>query len=99
MLGLLALAHYHAGQFEDAIRHAESAAAMRDIRGAGILAASLARVGRMEDARRAFPPKLEQIVARRQMRPGPYARESDREYFIEGLRLAGVGAAVQDAIS
>jgi hypothetical protein len=99
MLSLLALAYYHAGRFEDAIRHAESAAAMRDIRGAGILAASLARIGRAEDARRAFPPQLEQIAARRQMRPGPYAREGDRADFIEGLRLAGIGTAVQDAIS
>ena len=99
MLSLLALAHYHAGTFEDAIRHAESATAMRDIRGAGILAASLARLGRLDEARRAFPPQLEQLAAGRQMRPGPYARESDREDFIEGLRLAGIGPAVQSAIS
>ncbi|WP_372785735.1 adenylate/guanylate cyclase domain-containing protein [Phenylobacterium sp.] len=99
MLSLLALAHYHAGQFEDAIRHAESATAMRDVRGAGILAASLARSGRLDEARRAFPPQLEQLAAGRQMRPGPYARESDREDFIEGLRLAGVGPVVQKAIS
>jgi tetratricopeptide (TPR) repeat protein len=99
MLSMLALAHYHAGGFEDAIRHAESAAAMRDIRGAGILAASLARIGRADDARRAFPPQLEQFAAAQHMRRAPYARESDREDFIEGLRLAGLGIAVQDAIS
>ncbi len=104
MLSLLALAHYHAGRFADAIHHAEGAAALRDIRGAGILAASLARIGRVDDARRAFPPQLEQLAAAQQTRLAPYAlapyaRESDREDFIEGLRLAGVGAAVQDAIT
>jgi adenylate cyclase len=99
MLSMLALAHYHAGRFEDAIRHAESAAAVRDIRGAGILAAGLARIGRTDDARRAFPPQLEQFAAAQHMRRAPYARESDREDFIEGLRLAGIGTAVQDAIS
>jgi adenylate cyclase len=98
MLSLLALAHYHAGEFDEAIRHAESAAAMRDIRGAGILAASLARVGRTDDARRAFPLQLEERVAAHQWRLAPYARESDREQFIEGLRLAGIGSAVHEAI-
>jgi adenylate cyclase len=99
MLTLLALAHYHAGDYAEAIRHAESAASMRDVRGAGVLAASLARVGRTDDARRAFPPALEELVGVNNLRRAPYARESDREQFIEGLRLAGIGSTVQEAIS
>jgi tetratricopeptide (TPR) repeat protein len=99
MLSMLALAHYHAGEFAEAIQHAESAAALRDIRGAGILAASLARVGRGEDARRAFPPKLEEVVAAQRMRLAPYAHESDREQYMEGLRLAGIGSAVREVMS
>jgi TolB-like protein len=99
MLSLLALAHYHAGDYAEAVRQAERAAAIPDIRGAGILAASLARMGRTDDARRAFPPQLEELAGAHQMRFAPYARESDREDFIEGLRLAGIGTAMQDAIS
>ena len=82
MLSLLALAHFHAGAYGEAVRRAEDAVALRDLRAPVVLAAGLARLGRMDEARRAMPAGAP--------KPAPYARAADRANFLEALRLAGL---------
>ena len=100
MRSLLALAHFHAGQYEEAIRQAEMAGALHDARAPGIIAASLVRLGRIEEAQAAFAPE-DQDRARRLRVPrlSPYARPADREGFVEALRAAGVGDGLLERIS
>jgi adenylate cyclase len=95
---LLALAHYHAGQYEDAARHAHRAVLNDDLRAAGLQGAALARLGRMHDARRAFTPEIQQRAAQVVRRMIPYARQEDFLDLLEGLRLAGLGAPLLDGL-
>ncbi|HSV03010.1 MAG TPA: adenylate/guanylate cyclase domain-containing protein [Phenylobacterium sp.] len=100
MRSLLALAHFHAGQYEAAIRHAESATALHDLRASGVIAASLVRLGRLEEAQAAFASE-DQDRARRTRVPrlSPYARPADRDGFVEALKVAGVGDSLLERIS
>lgn len=95
---LLALAHYHAGNYEDAARQAHKATLHDDIRAAGIEAAALARLGRFEDAQRAFSPEVQQRASQAVRRMMPYARQEDLLDLLEGLRLAGLGAPLLDGL-
>jgi len=94
MLSLLALAYFHAGQYEEAVRHADRAVSLLDVRALSVLAASLVQLGRIEEARRVLPDPLPPIGARF----GPYARAADRETLTEALRLAGVSERALAAI-
>jgi adenylate cyclase len=88
---LLALANYHAGNYEDAARHAQAAVTHNDVRASGLHGASLARLGRIEEARRAFSPEIQQRTSLAVRRMIPYARPQDFLDLVEGLRLAGLG--------
>jgi adenylate cyclase len=88
---LLALAHYHAGNYEEAARHAQAAVMHNDLRASGLHGASLARLGRLEEARRAFSPEIQQRTSLLVRRLIPYARPQDFLDLLEGLRLAGLG--------
>jgi TolB-like protein/cytochrome c-type biogenesis protein CcmH/NrfG len=92
MLSLLALAYFHAGQYDEAVRHADRAVSLLDVRALSVLAASLARLGRTEEARRVLPDPLPPVGGRF----GPYARSVDREALTGALRLAGVA---EDALA
>lgn len=99
MRSLLALAHYHAGQYAEAIQHAEGAIALRDARAPAVLAASLVRLGRLDEAREAFSPEVQDRTMRmRSPRLSPYARPADREDLVEALRRAGVGGDLLERI-
>lgn len=93
---LLALANYHAGQYEEAARHARAALRHDDVRAAGLLGASLARLGRLAEARAAFSAEMQARSAQAVRRMIPYARPEDFLDLLEGLRLAGLGAPLLD---
>jgi adenylate cyclase len=95
---LLALAHYHAGNYEDAAQQAQKAVRHGDIRAAGLQGAALARLGRMQDAARAFSPEIQQRASQSVRRMIPYARQADFLDLVDGLRLAGLGAPLLDGL-
>lgn len=88
---LLALAHYHAGNYEEAALRAHAAVGQNDVRAAALHGAALARLGRSDEARRAFSPEMQQRAAQAVRRMIPYARPEDFLDLLEGLRLAGLG--------
>jgi adenylate cyclase len=90
LLFMLAIAEHHAGDFEAAVEHAHEAVRRGEARATTVLGSSLARLGRFEEARAAFPPAaFEQLSGN--MRLLSYAKASDLAYAIEGLRLAAYG--------
>jgi tetratricopeptide (TPR) repeat protein len=99
MLTYLALAHYYAGHYAEAIRVIENAAGRLDVRASAVMAASLARLGNLEQARAAFPPEQRERAARMRGQVTPYADEADRQRLLDGLRLAGVEEAFLVRIS
>jgi TolB-like protein len=91
MLGGLALAHYQAGDYAEAEVQARRAIE-HDFRGGSVLlAAALARQGRLSEARAALPAKLLELAARESARLATYALARDRDHLLGGLVLAGVG--------
>jgi adenylate cyclase len=95
---LLALAYYHSGNYEQAARQARKAVLHDDIRAAGLEGAALARLGRLDDAHRAFSPEVQQRASQAVRRMMPYARQEDFFDLLEGLRLAGLGAPLLDGL-
>ncbi len=92
MRGLLALAHFHAGDYEDAVRQARTAISQKNLRATPVLAASLMRLGRAEDAREAYRLYIEQsrnVPANLNTLAVPYADPADREDLRAALREAG----------
>ncbi len=90
----LALAHYLASRYEQALAHAGMVLQVRPSWWLGLLvhAASLAQLGRRDEARRT----LEELT---RIRPGanaaslgilPFAAAHDREHLLDGLRKAGL---------
>jgi adenylate cyclase len=95
MIAQLALAHYHAGNYAESALKARTAAHLKYMRGYAVLAASLARLGRPDEARdalEAYLPELRQQTASRTLRLVPYANPADRDDLFQGLRLAGLSA-------
>lgn len=98
MRSLLALAHFHAGQYEPGIQQAEHAIALGDSRGPPLLVACLVRLGRMEEARSVWSPEVRRRAEQTRTRLSPYARASDRQDFVDALRLAGVQESILERI-
>ncbi len=93
LLGALALAHYHAEDYEAAAGQAQAAVA-RNYRGAAVvLAASLARLGRRQELETWVEPDLVARILRAQPRLQSYAHQADRLRLLEGLWLAGLSRA------
>jgi adenylate cyclase len=92
MRATLALAHFHAGAFEAAVPPALEAAHLGDARAPAIMAASLVRLGRHDEARAAFSSDVQARASRALRRLIPYARPSDLQDLLEALRLAGLEA-------
>jgi len=94
MRATLSLAHYHAGLYEAAVAHAREAIRLGGHRATPILAASLARLGRLEETHAVLSTQAqERSVAMASRRRIPYAHLSDFQDLLEGLRLAGLGEA------
>jgi adenylate cyclase len=88
MLQLLALAHYQARNYGEAVGHAQSAVRLNDSRAAAILAASLARLGRFKDARAAYPNALRERAHAEAPRLVTYANPEDERHLRDGVRMA-----------
>jgi hypothetical protein len=89
---MLALAHYHAKDYEAAVSRAREGLRLNDVRAGAVLAASLARLGRIDEARAAMPADVQRRATLAGRRLIPYAQIADFQDLLEGLRLAGLGA-------
>ena len=87
---LLALAHYQARNYEEALVQAKSAIQQNFAMANVILAAALARLDRIDEARRAVPSDLLTRAMRDTPRLASYANTSDRDHFLGGVALAGL---------
>ena len=89
MLETLALAHYHARQFENAIACAAAGASTAGMSGSSVRAASLARLGRQGEAASEFQVANHSSPSPSRPRAAPYAQAADSEFLREGFRMAG----------
>lgn len=94
-----ASALYLLGRYEEAIKTAQQAVALRKSRGprgfttaSRVMAASCARLGRLEEARAAIADMLEGNGTERTIADviRPFRLSRDREHYTEGLRIAGL---------
>ena len=91
----LALANYQSGNYDAAVDHARAAIHATGAPGSVVLAASLARLGRPEEAAEAYE-RARALFRPSTQRPlaAPYADPAHRENLREGLRLAGASRPV-----
>lgn len=89
MLETLALAHYQARDFENAITYAEAGASAAGLSGSSVRAASLARLGRFQQAASEFQAANLSPPSPNRPRAAPYAKTADAEFLRDGFRLAG----------
>jgi hypothetical protein len=94
MFSLLALAHFHAGAYADAIREAEKAVRLQDGRASLVIACSLVKLGQIEKARQVAAREGVSASVAQMSRLAPYANEADRQEIIESLRQAGLSDAL-----
>src|SRR5690606_11669226 len=93
-IGLVALAHYHLGNYSEAIAYAERALqTRRNLFVLQIMAATVGQLGRTEEAR----PLLAEMARQRPHNfrrhwqlINPYANPIHEAHLVDGLRKAGV---------
>lgn len=90
MYGLRALALYQSKQYAQAVTQAQAAIEHNFVPGHVLLAAALARLGHIDEARRAVPGELLARALRDSPRLANYVNEADRSHFLGGLMLAGL---------
>jgi TolB-like protein/Flp pilus assembly protein TadD len=88
MLATLGLAHYQSRNYAEAAAQAHAALEHDFAAARGLLAAALAQLGRLGEAREAFPPELAANLGNRSPRLAPYANDADRDHLVAGLQLA-----------
>lgn len=93
MLGTLSLAYYQSRDYLAAAREARAAIEHGFVPGHALLAASLARLDRLAEARLALPPDVLSRVLGETIRMATYVNEADRDHLVQGLRLATETAA------
>jgi TolB-like protein/cytochrome c-type biogenesis protein CcmH/NrfG len=93
MLGTLALAHYQARDYAEAERQARAAIAHDFASAHALLAASLVRQNRIDEARLALPPQVVNRVLGETIRLATYVNDADRLHLVEALQLATGSAA------
>jgi TolB-like protein len=89
MRGLLALAYFHAGNYELAVRNARAAITLKNVRTTPVLAAALARLGRRDEA-----TDVLRFYSLHQSTPGgtknalrvPYANDADLQILRDSVR-------------
>jgi pentatricopeptide repeat protein len=93
-MGMVALAHYHLGSYEEAVYYAERALRSRRVHIVlRTLLAALGQLGRMEEAARILEEmqRLEPAEAALYWQlTTPYADPAHRAHYAEGLRKAGM---------
>jgi adenylate cyclase len=93
MFSLLSLAHFHAGAYPDAIREAEKAVRLHDVRAQLVIAVSLAKLGRLDEAHEAAGQQGANAGLAQMVQLAPYANEADRRDIVEALQQAGLESA------
>ena len=88
MLETLALAHYQAGDYAAAAEHARIAGRLTGAASA-VLAASLARLGQIDEAAQAFARSSRTKRSAQRPMAAPYAVPAHLEHLRDGYRLAG----------
>jgi TolB-like protein/class 3 adenylate cyclase len=88
---MLALAHFHAGDYEASLAEAEAAVRLHDVTAAAILSAALVKLGRLDEAQTILTPELYERIRSRSGASLPYAAPEDRRSFIDAVRLAAAG--------
>lgn len=97
MLETLALAHYHAKHYDEAIVQATAAMHQNYARASSILAASLAQLGRIEEAGKALPRAPWAKASPQSPMAAPYADPAQLEHLRQGVELARSGIQPQAA--
>jgi tetratricopeptide (TPR) repeat protein len=101
MRAQLALTLYHAEKYDISAEQAQEAVRLQYIPALGVLAPSLARLGRADEALSAlatYAPHLEKQMQTRTLSLPPYAHARDRLHLLEGLRLAGLPNSIISAV-
>jgi adenylate cyclase len=92
MYRMLAFTLFHAGDYERAVAEAENALRLNDVPAAAVMAASLVKLGKVEEAQRLFSQDLYAAARQRTgSAAAPYASEADRRNFVDAVRLAADG--------
>jgi len=97
MLESLALAHYLVRDYEQAVVRAREAMHQNHAGASVVLAASLAQLGRFEDARKVLPSSGFKAGSPQRPMAAPYADAAQREHLRQGVRLAREGAQLAAA--
>ena len=87
-LNLLSVAHYQAGEYEEASRQALAAIEHGPEKRSFVLAASLARLGRFEEAARYLPRYDTHANSVQRPLAARYANIADWEHWRDGVRMA-----------
>lgn len=93
MLCGLALAHYLARNYAEACRYARAATQQNYPPAFAVVGASLARQGRLEEARQAIPADLTPTVTAQVSRLMSSVNPADRDHLMGGIALAGLALA------
>jgi adenylate cyclase len=88
MLESLALAHYQARHYEEAVDQARAANHLNNARASVLLAASLAQLGRLEAAAAALPRIMEDRATKARPMIARYADPAFLDHLREGMHLA-----------
>ena len=92
MLDSLALAHYLVGEYEAAIVRTRAAMHQTGAAGSVVLAASLAQLGRLDEAQAALPSTRWERGSPQRPMSAPYANPAHHEHLRAGIRAARMGA-------
>jgi len=92
ILASLAFAYYQSKDYLEAATIAQAALQHDANVGLPLLAASLARLGRDEEASRLIQPEARERLVRSSLRIAAFANEEDRFHYVDGLKLAGLMA-------
>jgi TolB-like protein/Flp pilus assembly protein TadD len=92
----LALANYHAGKYESAVEQAVLATPPSDPSGSSVLAASLARLGRVEEAAAAYVKARQTKPSPRRPLAAPYADPGQLAHLRAAFRMAAPALAAPE---
>jgi TolB-like protein len=95
ILESLALAHYHARNYEQAVITAKAAMHRNHSKVSAILAASLAQLGRQAEAAAALPQTPWAAATTQRPLAAPYADQTQLDHLRQGVRLARAGGPRQ----
>lgn len=87
MLGTLALVHYQSRDYHQSAQQARAAIDNGFAAAHVLLAASLARLDRLDEARLALPPHMHTRVLNETIRMATYVNPADRNHLVHGLEL------------